>query len=112
MTIFQDPEQIQARARAVHRLLDSLPHRAVLYASETRAGYPHLARPGDTEDLSADHVLGVYDAVSHAVSYLDADATRRTIKVPRGATDEAIASLVYALATVQEWREPAAPQHR
>lgn len=103
MTNFQDPEQIHARARDVHSLIDALPLRASLFASETRVGYP--GKDYSSAPVTPDASLAVFDAVAGEISYADLDEVRRTVKVPEGATAEAVASLVYALATVIDWSD-------
>lgn len=103
MTTFQDPDRIHTRARNVHNLIDALPLRASLFASETRVGYP--GRDWPDSETSPDASLAVFDAVAGEVSYADLDEVRRTVKVPEGATAEAVASLIYALATVIDWSD-------
>lgn len=103
-----DPDLIHQRAKAVHALLDGLPLRASLHASETRVGYPGRDTNPDgtpTGPVNQDLAEALFDAAAGRVSYLDIDGDRRRIDVPEGASAPAVASMVYALGSVRDWVE-------
>lgn len=101
---FTDPDLTHARARAVHQLLDGLPARAELTHSQTRVAYPD--RNSRFSRARSLHGVAIFDAAQGKITWDDADGEQRTVTVPPQSTAEAVASMVFALATVHEWTLP------
>jgi hypothetical protein len=90
--------EARRRAEAVHALLNELPARAVL-DQQTGVTYPKRM----TVNGRVIEGMAAWSALTGTVTWEDADGQQREMTLSSELTAEAVASVIFALATVREW---------